>query len=751
MEDQLFNDEMLIGIRTGAKLIEVKKTNGLVKLNKEFLGIELGFLNKKELELLYILCLAFKERKVQSIKIHIKEIKELMSNGEKEIRKTDLENYVETLHKRLVKVNIRTNKSGISGTLNLFEYVLTDTRDYETGIVTIIAKVTDTAMNFFNNLEGKRNKYLRFLIEDAIKLKGKYSALLLPHLIACSKDKKFEISFENLEELLGIKGKYSRKTDFNKRILKPTIEELEIIFKDLKVKPLKKNELDPRKITHYFFNWSNNINYDDKKEETSFFVEIEETNSNDKKEYSKIFTGTDIDKTEEIEVAEIKVEAEAVDETEEELTDEEEIKKFIKEKIPTLNYKSIQEFIKKRLESGETKEEIISFIKRNWHRAIENDNYKNKVAILIKAIKEKFELNLTKEEIQKEKNKLNGKGVLEKEVKFVKSDWGDSPKKEEAKEEVKKEVTVTEDVKEIENIDYKKYLDIKKEKLIAFSNVTDTTKKNEIYLKSQEVAFRISFTRKYTVTLTKKEYDQEIKDLAEIFYKNNIKETTELYKNFFIIKEEAKEEVKKEVVKEEKKIEIISYKEYLEKKEIELKKLEEKANLDPDYKELDIALRRFNFFNLFRKGKIQVNLTKKEAEQEIKNLKNYFKTTDEIIKQEIEMITLFVIIEEEEVKEETKVADVKEVKEEEKVKEETKVAVAEVVEKNNTTDEKAILNKVSKSLLENATEIKNNDKLSGKERKEKLLKMLRENLELLEKEAEEDPFDEKDIASIFKK
>lgn len=733
MEDQLFNDEMLIGIRTGAKLIEVKKTNGLVKLNKEFLGIELGFLNKKELELLYILCLAFKERKVQSIKIHIKEIKELMSNGEKEIRKTDLENYVETLHKRLAKVNIRTNKSGISGTLNLFEYVLTDTRDYETGIVTIIAKVTDTAMNFFNNLEGKRNKYLRFLIEDAIKLKGKYSALLLPHLIACSKDKKFEISFENLEELLGIKGKYSRKTDFNKRILKPTIEELEIIFKDLKVKGLKKNELDPRKITHYIFTWSNNINYDDKKEETSFFYEIEETNSNDKKEYSKVFINNDNvieDKTEEIEVAVADVDVKEVTEAEaEEETDEEEIKKFIKEKIQTLNYKSIQEAIKKRLESGETKEEIISFIKRNWHRAVENDNYKNKVAILIKAIKEKFELNLTKEEIEKEKNKLNGKGILEKEVKFIKSDW-DSPSEAEAK----KEVTVTEDVKEIENIDYKKYLDIKKEKLIAFSNVTDTTKKNEIYLKSQEVAFRLSFTRKYTVTLTKKEYDQEIKDLAEMFYKNNIKEATELYKNFFIIKEEAKEEVKKEVVKEEKKIEIISYKEYLEKKEIELKKLEEKANLDPDYKELDIALRRFNFFNLFRKGKIQVNLTKKEAEQEIKNLKNYFKTTDEIIKQEIEMITLFVIIEEEE------------------VKEETKVAVAEVVEKNNTTDEKAILNKVSKSLLENAIEIKNNDKLSGKERKEKLLKMLRENLELLEKEAEEtDPFDEKDIASIFKK
>ncbi|WP_432777450.1 hypothetical protein [Fusobacterium polymorphum] len=72
------------------------------------------------------------------------------------------------------------------------------------------------------------------------------------------------------------------------------------------------------------------------------------------------------------------------------------------------------------------------------------------------------------------------------------------------------------------------------------------------------------------------------------------------------------------------------------------------------------------------------------------------------------------------------------------------------MKKNNAIDEEAILKKVSKSLLENATEIKGNDTLSKEERKEKLLKMLRENIELLEKETEEaDQFD--DIASIFKK
>ena len=476
MEDQLllFNDEMLLGIRANAKLIEVKKTNGLVKLNKEFLGIELGFLNKKELELLYILCLAFKERKVQSIKIHIKEIKELMSSGEKEIRKTDIENYAETLHKRLAKVNIRTNKSGISGTLNLFEYVITDTRDYETGIVTIIAKITDTAMNFFNNLEGKKKKYLRFLVEDAIRLKGKYSALLLPHLISCSKNKELEITFENLEEILGIKGKYTRKTDFNKRILKPTVEELEIIFKDLKVKPLKKNELDPRKITHYKFSWSNNINYDDKKEETSFYYELEETNSNDKKEYSKVFISNDnvIDKTEEIEVAVADVkkeitEVEAVDETD----DLKECELYIKRNIfAEINFNSIKKEVKELIDN-KGKEETLKYFSRTWKRLEEQQKkgkVKNRTAYFIYLIKSKLETTPTDQELREMARIGESRQYNEKQKKIGnnKSDWGDSPKKAEAKEEVKKEVVkeVVEE-KKIEIISYKEYLERKETEL----------------------------------------------------------------------------------------------------------------------------------------------------------------------------------------------------------------------------------------------------------------------------------------------
>ena len=693
MEDQLFNDEMLIGIRTGAKLIEVKKTNGLVKLNKEFLGIELGFLNKKELELLYILCLAYKERKVQSIKIHIKEIKELMSNGEKEIRKTDIENYVETLHKRLAKVNIRADKNGISGTLNLFEYVLTDTRDYETGIVTIIAKITDTAMNFFNNLEGKKNKYLRFLVEDAIKLKGKYSALLLPHLISCSKAKKFEISFENLEEILGIKGKYSRKTDFNKRILKPTIEELEIIFKDLKVKGLKKNELDPRKITHYIFTWSNNINYDDKKEETSFFYyELEETNSNDKKEYSKIFINSDnvIDKTEEI-VAEFEDEVEAVTD------DLKECELYIKRNIfAEINFNTIKKEVKELIDST-GKEETLKYFSRTWKRLEEQQKkgkVKDRTAYFISLIKKQLEATPTDQELRemakKEESRQYSERQKEKEKKKNnKSDW-DSPKKEEAKEEVKKE------------------------------------------------------------------------------------------------------EVK------EKKIEIISYKEYLERKEIELKKLTESSEITD--KKLDILLRKMNFFNVFKR-KIQVNLTQAEYEQETENLKKYFQVSPEIIKQEVQNI--FVITEEKEVavteveaeeKANFKTFTIQEIDEVEKQLEiqkewEDEISKLPTFDLLNEIfynlyclykDRSDFIDKFGKDKEENKETIDEFDKKIAElesKRKELELKLEEEKKELWDRKFSDsakgkisniksikdftvkkvaeakktDPFDEKDIASIFKK
>lgn len=557
-----------------------KKDDDLIIVSKDFINLRYGYFKSVEILLFYRILLAGKNlEKDNNI------IKEDFSIVQKdlEIKAKDLKKEIFAIQDNFLRTKIKyVNRNGV-GTVALFEGIYNNIKNN-----TIEAILTSRGKEFLQNLS---DGYIRFLFTDILKFKSKYSRLILPHLMNVSHFKKLIISKEKLLQIFEIEEKdgYNNLSNFNRVVLKAVETDLKDIFEDFKITKNKEG----RTIKEYIFTWSNNFNF--KKD----FNKEEET----------------IDYTEEI------IESTA------ELTAEEKIKKFISENIPTLNYKSIEKNIKSRLENGENAEEIIAFIKRNWHRAIDDDKYKSKIGILKKALEENFELNLTKIEIEKEKNILNGKGIIKKEVKVIKSDW-------------------------------------------------DTPNSSKV---------------------------------------------------------EEKEEVKKEVVKE-KKIEIISYKEYLERKEIELKKIIEKTKTGD--KKLDLALRKMNFFLVF-KGKIQVNLTKTEAEQETENLKKYFQVPLEIIKQEVQNI--FVITEEKE----------------EEVKEETKVAVAEVVEKNNAIDEEAILKKVSKSLLENATEIKGNDTLSKEERKEKLLKMLRENIKLLEKETEEaeetDPFDEEDIASIFKK
>jgi hypothetical protein len=562
-----------------------KKDDDLIIVSKDFINLRYGYFKSVEILLFYRILLAGKNlEKDNNI------IKEDFSIVQKdlEIKAKDLKKEIFAIQDNFLRTKIKyVDRNGV-GTVALFEGIYNNIKNN-----TIEAILTSKGKEFLQNLS---DGYIRFLFTDILKFKSKYSRLILPHLMNVSHFKKLIISKEKLLQIFEIEEKdgYNNLSNFNRVVLKAVETDLKDIFEDFKITKNKEG----RTIKEYIFTWSNNFNF--------------------KKDFSK--EEETIDYTDEINPIESA-----------ELTAEETIKKFIKENIQTLNYKSIQKNIKSRLENGETPEEIIAFIKRNWHRAIDDDKYKSKIGILKKALEENFELNLTKVEIEKEKNILNGKGIIKKEVKYIKSDWSNSDLKKENKEDINNSEAKIENIKEKEDInifetkekkdiDYKEYLKIKKEKL---NNIFETgDKKIDLYIR--RVHFN-SVLNKYIVNLSKAEYKKEIEDLKEIFYKGNAKETKEAYKNIFQI----------------------------------------------------------------------INANKEE---------------------EIE---------------------------------ETKVAVAEVVEKNNTTDEKAILNKVSKSLFENATEIKNNDKLSEKERKEKLLKMLKENIELLEKET--DQFDEEDIASIFKK
>ena len=462
----------------------IKKDDDLIIVSKDFTNLRFGYFKSAEILLFYRILLAGKNLKKDN-NVIIEDFS--IVQKDLEIKAKDLKQEIFAIQDNFLRTKIKyADRNGV-GTIALFEGIYNNIKDN-----TIEAILTSRGKEFLQNLS---DGYIRFLFSDVLKFKSKYSRLILPHLMNVSHLKKFIVGKEKLLEIFEIEEKdgYNNLSNFNRVVLKAVENDLKDIFEDFEIEKKKEG----RTIKSYIFKWSNNFNF--------------------QKDFEK---------------EKLVIEAEA--EAEIELTAEEKIKKFISENIPTLNYKSIEKNIKSRLENGENSEEIIAFIKRNWHRAIDDDKYKSKIGILKKALEDNFELNLTKGEIEKEKNILNGKGILKKEVKFVKSEW-DSPT--EAK---KKEVTVKEEVKEIKNITYKEYLEIKAKKINLFN--TDDNK-DTINLSIQKTSFNNYLRLNYNVTLTKSEWEKEIADLAQRFYSNNIKEATEVYKNFFIIiKEEVKEE-----------------------------------------------------------------------------------------------------------------------------------------------------------------------------------------------------------------
>ena len=466
----------------------IKKDDDLIIVSKDFTNLRFGYFKSAEILLFYRILLAGKNLKKDN-NVIIEDFS--IVQKDLEIKAKDLKQEIFAIQDNFLRTKIKyADRNGV-GTIALFEGIYNNIKDN-----TIEAILTSRGKEFLQNLS---DGYIRFLFSDVLKFKSKYSRLILPHLMNVSHLKKFIVSKEKLLEIFEIEEKdgYNNLSNFNRVVLKAVENDLKDIFEDFEIEKKKEG----RTIKSYIFKWSNNFNF--------------------QKDFEK---------------EKLVIEAEA--EAEIELTAEEKIKKFISENIPTLNYKSIEKNIKSRLENGENSEEIIAFIKRNWHRAIDDDKYKSKIGILKKALEDNFELNLTKGEIEKEKNILNGRGIFKKEVKFVKSEW-DSPTEAKKKEVTVKE-EVKEEIKEIENITYKEYLEIKAKKINLFNNVDN---KDTFNLSIQKTSFNNYLRLNYNVTLTKSEWEKEIVDLAERFYSNDIKEATEVYKNFFIIKEEATEEV----------------------------------------------------------------------------------------------------------------------------------------------------------------------------------------------------------------
>lgn len=233
----------------------INKTD-IVKYDNILNKLSLAKLEEKELELFFALCLELKNKGTDEVFINITEFKNHYSIGRSNVR---LEKYLEVVLNKFLetKVIIKTDKKLQIG--NFFrKFIL----DLENNI--LFVQVDNDYQFILNNLV---KMYTQFSFKEYQSLNSKYSKRLMPKLCQWNSVRKIEFEKEDLFQILGASTTYRKDiSNFNRRILNPTIVELKKVFNNLEVKTTKNIN---NSIKSYIFSWSN-------KEKIEKEIEIEE-------------------------------------------------------------------------------------------------------------------------------------------------------------------------------------------------------------------------------------------------------------------------------------------------------------------------------------------------------------------------------------------------------------------------------------------------------------------------------------------
>lgn len=440
--------------------------NDLVKVHKDFTKLNIGILNEKELELFYYICLNVKDIRDETITMDFSSIKKSLGL----VNFRDLKKYILGIHQKLGNLHITNITSKKIETIFLFDKFINDLDNN-----TLTIRVTKDSLYFFNIA----NSYLRFLFSDVRKLSGKYSKLLVPYLMEFSHKKEAEFEKERFFNILEIDEKYKNDlSNFNRIILKPAIEELRTLFENLKVERLKNG----RVIKGYKFTWTNDFNFQNKKDN------IEEAEVVEEKE--NIAPG--------------------------------ELEKFFKLNFSDVNYSKKHKEVLEKLLKNNSLEYIKQYLKDQWEYVQNDKSILNKAAYFSKLILEekavyKNHLPADYEELKvEEKNRnIESTNTITSLKDLVEKDITDyEVRKNITPEQIEQEVLFKIDVTEEEYNKIKEDWIIKQKEVIPNSDP-----------KILEVIFNASQSKKYNIINTKEEVNEKEKELHEL--EENIKRMQE--------------------------------------------------------------------------------------------------------------------------------------------------------------------------------------------------------------------------------
>lgn len=202
---------------------------------------------RKELDLFFSICHKLKEQGTNSIQLNFSELKELSSYTNEDPKRFIQD--LKSTYDKMLKLDFTIEKDSLNFTkFNLFkEYtVSSDTKT-----------VTIATHEKFSYILNEINPYTKFELLEFVSLKSIYSKNIFKKLKQYTKtyesDHKtlfWEVSIEEFRRLFDIPQKY-RISEIDKWVFKPSLEELNPYFKNLKIEKIKQG----RSISKLKFTW----------------------------------------------------------------------------------------------------------------------------------------------------------------------------------------------------------------------------------------------------------------------------------------------------------------------------------------------------------------------------------------------------------------------------------------------------------------------------------------------------------------
>lgn len=214
-------------------MLEVRYSN--VMNNVSFSGFK-----EKELDLFFSICFKLKEYGANELILDFEELKELSNYQHRGLQRFYKD--LDQVYKKLLELNFRYEDEE-----KITRFVLFNRYDVEKKKKVVSIKINE---DFKYILNGLTEMYTKFDLLDFVNLKSVYSKNTFKLLKQWETTKKAEFEVDKFRELLGVPETYNTD-NFNKRVLKPVLEELQHCFKNLKVEKIRTG----RTITTLKFSW----------------------------------------------------------------------------------------------------------------------------------------------------------------------------------------------------------------------------------------------------------------------------------------------------------------------------------------------------------------------------------------------------------------------------------------------------------------------------------------------------------------